>query len=264
MKVLEISSNKNEQYKEVLKLKQKKYRQRSESFLIEGIKLVKHALEKNESVDMLLYAPTLIDEQAIAEIQAMMPKQSICLSLSKELFDGLSDTVNSQGVMAVVKFPQPLTSIDPNGLYLALDHIQDPGNLGTMIRTADAAGFSGLIYSKGTVDPFSEKVLRSTMGSVFSLPLMVCEDLPAFLAESAAEKGMQILCTSLEDSLDYSEANYNKGSIIVIGNESQGVSEAVFNQATNRIKIPIYGEAESLNAAVAAAIIMYEAIKQRR
>ncbi len=264
MKVLEISSNKNEQYKEVLKLKQKKYRQRGECFLIEGIKLVKHALEKDEEVLMLLYSPTLIAEQVIEEIQAMMPKQSVGLSLSKELFTALSDTVNSQGVMAVVKYPDPLNTLDPNGIYLALDHIQDPGNLGTMIRTADAAGFSGLIYSKGTVDPFSEKVLRSTMGSVFSLPLMVSEDLPAFLTDAANSQGMQILCTSLEDSLDYSEANYLKGSIIVIGNESQGVSEEVFKTATKRIKIPIYGEAESLNAAVAAAIIMYEAIKQRR
>ena len=264
MKFLEISSNKNDQYKELLKLKQKKYRYRSECFLIEGIKLIRHAIDKGEAVSIFMYSAAYLTPELIENFKAMLPDTTLCLSLSKELFDDLSDTVNSQGVMAVVKFPKPLIDISADGLYLALDHVQDPGNLGTMIRTADAAGFSGLIYSKGTVDPFSEKVLRSTMGSVFSLPLMACEDLPAFLKIAATNKQMQVLCTSLADSYDYAEADYSKGSIIVIGNESQGVSQEVFDTATTRIKIPIYGEAESLNAAVAAAIIMYEAVKQRR
>lgn len=101
------------------------------------------------------------------------------------------------------------------------------------------------------------------MGSIFSLPLICCDDLSVFLTE-AKTQGLQVLCTSLEDSLDYAAADYQLGSIIVIGNESQGVSEGVFAEATQKIKIPIYGQAESLNAAVAAAIIMYEAVKQRR
>ena len=101
------------------------------------------------------------------------------------------------------------------------------------------------------------------MGSSFSLPLMACEDLASTLKTSKA-KGIQILCTSLEDSQDYTACDYQKGCIIVIGNESQGVSDEVFQEATTRVKIPIYGQAESLNAAVAAAIIMYEAIKQRK
>lgn len=264
MKVLEITSAKNEQYKEILKLKQKKYRIRQNAFLVEGIKLVKHAIEKGEQVQTVLYCNQLLSEENLLPIVNLMQSQTQLISLSKELFEMLSDTVNSQGIMGVVQIPKLLESLDPNGLYLALDHIQDPGNLGTMIRTADAAGFSGLIYSKGTVDPYSEKVLRSTMGSIFSLPLMPCENLPEFLAQVKVVQNMQVLCTSLEDSLDYSQVDYSMGSIIVIGNESQGVSTDVFNQATQRIKIPIYGEAESLNAAIAAAVIMYEAIKQRR
>lgn len=263
MKALEISSSKNEHFKEVVKLKQKKYRHRASQFLIEGLKFVRHAIEQGEEIHQFLYAKELVQPGALEPLLELLPDSVLVCALSKDLFEDLSDTVNSQGVMAVVKMPKKHFELKAEGLYLALDHIQDPGNLGTMIRTADAAGFTGLIYNKGTVDPYGEKVLRSTMGSIFSLPLYCCDDLPAFLAD-AKTQGLQVLCTSLEDSLDYAAADYQRGSIIVIGNESQGVSEGVFSEATQKIKIPIYGQAESLNAAVAAAIVMYEAVKQRR
>lgn len=263
MKVIEINSSKNELFKDILKLKQKKYRTRSHSFLIEGIKLVKHGAFQGEEIAYVLFCKTLITEEAMEEIIHLIPETTTVVYLTKDLFEDLSDTVNTQGVLAVVKIPEALSALKPKGLYIALDRIQDPGNLGTIIRTADAAGFDGLIYNKGTVDPYGEKVLRSTMGSVFSLPLMVVDELPKILAE-ASEMGLSVLCTSLEDSTDYSEGDYKEGAIIVIGNESQGVSEAVFAQATQKIKIPIYGQAESLNAAIAAAIIMYEAVKSRK
>ncbi len=263
MKVIEINSSKNELFKDILKLKQKKYRNRSNSFLIEGIKLVKHGAMQGETIEYVLFCKALISEQTIEEIMALLPETTIVVYLAKDIFEDLSDTVHTQGVLAVVKIPKGMPALKHKGLYIALDRIQDPGNLGTIIRTADAAGFDGLIYNKGTVDPYGEKVLRSTMGSVFSLPLMAVDELPETL-EEAKNMGLAILCTSLEDSTDYSEGNYKDGAIIVIGNESQGVSEAVFAQATQKIKIPIYGQAESLNAAIAAAIIMYEAVKLRK
>lgn len=263
MKVVEINSSKNELFKEIHKLKQKKYRYRSNSFLIEGIKLVKHAALQGEEIQYLLVCKSLIADEVVEEITAQMPEHINLLYLSKDIFEHLSDTVNSQGIIAVVKIPKGLECLKEKGLYIALDRIQDPGNLGTIIRTADAAGFDGLIYNKGTVDPYGEKVLRSTMGSIFSLPLLAVEDLAKTLCESK-EKGHLVFCTSLKDSRDYSEVSYKDGAIIVIGNESQGVSEEVFEQASHKIKIPIYGQAESLNAAIAAAIIMYEAVKGRK
>lgn len=263
MKNIEINSSKNELFKEIYKLKQKKYRYRSNSFLIEGIKLVKHGAFQGEVIDYLLFCKSLIDAVVMEEILTMMPEETNVLYLSKDLFEDLSDTVNSQGVIAVVKMPKGLEHLKEKGLYIALDRIQDPGNLGTIIRTADAAGFDGLIYNKGTVDPYGEKVLRSTMGSIFSLPLLAVDNLAESLQE-AKSKGHTVFCTSLEDSRDYSEVNYKEGAIIVIGNESQGVSEEVFAEANQKIKIPIYGQAESLNAAIAAAVIMYEAVKGRR
>lgn len=263
MKVTEINSSKNELFKEIYKLKQKKYRYRSNSFLIEGIKLVKHAALQGEAIEYLLFCKTLIDSEIIEAIIEIVPETTNLLYLPKDLFEDISDTVNSQGVISVVKIPKPMEVLAPKGLYIALDRIQDPGNLGTIIRTADAAGFDGLIYNKGTVDPYGEKVLRSTMGSIFSLPLMAVEDLSQTLA-GAKTAGTAVFCTSLEDSEDYSTVSYQEGAIIVIGNESQGVSEEVFEQASQKIKIPIYGQAESLNAAIAAAIIMYEAVKSRR
>lgn len=263
MKVIEINSSKNELFKDMFKLKQKKYRYRSNSFLIEGIKLVKHAALQGEVIQYLLCCKSLIASEVIEEITTLLPEHTTLLYLPKDLFEDLSDTVNSQGVIAVVEIPKRLERIKANGLYIALDRIQDPGNLGTIIRTADAAGFDGLIYNKGTVDPYGEKVLRSTMGSIFSLPLLAVEDLAETLHE-AKQEGFSVFCTSLEDSHDYSEVNYRGGAIIVIGNESQGVSEEVFAESSQKIKIPIYGQAESLNAAIAAAVIMYEAVKARR
>ncbi len=263
MKVMEINSSKNELFKDIYKLKQKKYRYRSNSFLIEGIKLVKHAAKQCETIEYLMFCQTLIAPEIIEEILTIVPETTNVLYLPKDLFEDISDTVNSQGVIAIVQIPKAMESLKANGLYIALDRIQDPGNLGTIIRTADAAGFDGLIYNKGTVDPYGEKVLRSTMGSIFSLPLLAVENLAETLA-TAKLNGTAVFCTSLEDSEDYSEANYQEGAIIVIGNESQGVSEEVFEQASQKIKIPIYGQAESLNAAIAAAVIMYEAVKGRK
>lgn len=263
MKVTEINSSKNELFKDIFKLKQKKYRYRSNSFLIEGIKLVKHAALQGQTIHHLIICKSLIEAEIVEEITGLMSEGTDLLYLSKDLFEDISDTVNSQGMIAVVKIPGGMEGLKTNGLYVALDRIQDPGNLGTIIRTADAAGFDGLIYNKGTVDPYGEKVLRSTMGSIFSLPLLAVEDLAKTLQE-ARLMGHSVLCTSLEDSQDYSKVDYSEGAIIVIGNESQGVSDEVFEQASHKIKIPIYGQAESLNAAIAAAIIMYEAVKSRR
>lgn len=273
MKVQEIISNSNEQYKQLLKLKQKKYRYQEAVFLIEGIKFVKHAILQGADLKAIAFTNNLLGEEIIAEIVQMLEtsnankeinKSQIKLfNLSKNLFEALSDTVNSQGILAVVSFPEPIKELDPTGLYLALDRIQDPGNLGTMIRTADAAGFSGIILSKGTVDPFSEKVLRSTMGSIFTLPILQTESLEQTLIDGKA-LGLSIYTTALENSIDYTQGTYKSGTVFVIGNEAQGISDSVFALSDQRITIPIMGHAESLNAAVAAAIVMYEAVNQRR
>ena len=181
-----------------------------------------------------------------------------------KLFEKISDTVASQGIVGVVKLPDNSHSeIKENGLYIALDRLQDPGNLGTIIRTADAAGVDGILVSKGTVDPFNAKVLRSTMGSIFKVNLIFEDDLKERLV-SEQKNGAKVLVTNLENAANYNEINYMGTLIIVIGNEGSGVSSDIINMATQNVKIPIWGEAESLNASVAAGILMYEAAKTRR
>lgn len=263
MKRFEIQSAKNEQFKQALKLKQKKYRQESQSFLIEGFRFVCHALELGVNVHSLWLCESLLSRQEQDRIEGLVPEVLKVYMISESMAKELSDTVNSQGAFALVAMPETHVELKKGGRYLALDRLQDPGNLGTIIRTADAAGFDGILLSKGTVDPYSEKVLRSTMGSIFALPLIVVEDL-VFALENAKQNGFQIVATALENSVIYTEASLAENVIIVIGNEAQGISQAVFEEATCRITIPLNGQAESLNAAVAAAIVMYESDRQRR
>ncbi len=264
MKVLEINSPKNDTYKQWHKLKQRKYRYKESLFLIEGSRFVSHALEVGASVQQIICREDFLNtEEAKRFIENVQSLNIPIAQLTASLFDTLSETVNSQGVMAVVAMPMTDVQFESEGLYLALDRIQDPGNLGTLIRTADAAGFSGVICNKGTVDPFSEKVLRSTMGSIFTMPLYFCDELADVLTD-LKEKSFNIYATALENSLDYTQANYANGTVLVIGNEGNGISKEVFDVCNQKIHIPMYGRAESLNAAIAAAIVMYEAVNQRR
>lgn len=263
MKAFEIKSSKNDQFKQLLKLKQKKHRLESQSFLIEGYRFVMHALETGAKVQSLWLCEALLNAQEVHRLEELSKEPFKLYTITEAMAKELSDTVSPQGAFAVVTMPETRAELKPQGRYLALDRLQDPGNLGTIIRTADAAGFDGIFLSRGTVDPYGEKVLRSTMGSIFSLPLMAVEDLAVFLGE-AANQGYSIMATALNDSILYTEAPLADRVIIVIGNEAQGISDEVFEKATHRITIPISGSAESLNAAVAAAIVIYESDRQRR
>lgn len=264
MRIVDINSAKNETYKSWHKLRQRKHRYKDNAFLIEGARFVSHAFEVGASIHQLICHEALSNtEEAVMLFEQADEKRVPIARLPEALFETLSETVTSQGIIAVVAMPEVEIQFEENGLYLALDRIQDPGNLGTLIRTADAAGFSGVIYNKGTVDPFSEKVLRSTMGSIFTMPLYACDFLPDILLD-LREKSFEIYATALEESVDYTEADYARGSVFVIGNEGSGISEEVFSVCSQKIHIPMFGKAESLNAAIAAAIVMYEAVNQRR
>lgn len=263
MKRFDIQSSKNEQFKQTLKLRQKKHRQESRSFLIEGFRFVLHALEIGVETYSLWLCEKLLTSQELHRLEGLITENTKVYTISEAMAKELSDTVSPQGAFAVVAMPEYGQMLKANGRYIALDRIQDPGNLGTIIRTADAAGFDGILLGKGTVDPYGEKVLRSTMGSIFSIPLIAVEDLAESL-DHALQMDYKVMATALSESIVYTEAPLAEHVIIVIGNEAQGISEDVFLRATHRINIPISGSAESLNAAVAAAIVMYESDRQRR
>ena len=180
-------------------------------------------------------------------------------TVSEPVFRKLSDTQNPQGILCVVKQPE----FDPEaclsreqGLYLILERIQDPGNLGTIVRTAEAAGVSCIIMDRDTTDLYAPKVIRSTMGSVFRVPCFYTEDLSGTIAEMKA-KGIVLYAADLKGSVFYNEVKYPGKTAFMIGNEGNGLKPETAEMADERIKIPMKGKTESLNAAVAAALLMY-------
>ena len=188
--------------------------------------------------------------------------------VSDEVFARMSDTQSPQGVLAVLKQPgYTLEQILDGGkkapLLLLLEHLQDPGNLGTILRSAEGAGVSGVILSADSVDLFNPKVVRSTMGAIFRLPFFYAENFSQTICD-IKKKGIRIFAADLEGSRDYDLEDYTAPSAFLIGNESRGLSEEAKALADRRIFIPMEGKLESLNAAVSAAVLVYEGARQRR
>lgn len=242
---MNIQSDKNKIIKEINSLKLRKNREKLKLFILEGDKLIK------EAEDSISYIVT--SESYRGNIESDY-------TVSDSLFQKISDTVNPQGVLAVCHIREnKFKNNDKNPLYILLENIQDPGNMGTIIRTADAAGADGVFLSKGCVDIYNPKVVRSTMGSIFHLPVYTDVDLTKLLSE--------INVTSVAAHLKGVKTPYDidmkKGAAIIIGNEGSGISDELSAKADNLVKIPMPGKAESMNAGVAAAIMIYEALRQR-
>lgn len=261
-----LSSPDNKKIKELQQLSKKKFRKEKQSFVIEGIRFVESALEKAIPLKDVFYATSLLEnDRGQNLIESLMDKGIRYHEVSDKLFSRIADTVTTQGIMAIAPMPETLPLIDLEtlpSLSLVLDRIQDPGNLGTIIRTADAAGIKDIILVKGTTDPFASKVLRSTMGSIFDVQLhfMETDEVIHFMKES----GIRLVVTALGGELYHYELPVSDPLTLVIGNEGNGVSNAFLKGADERIKIPIYGGAESLNASVAAGIVLYDcAIRQK-
>jgi len=197
----------------------------------------------------------------IAEGNIVMPEEGVPTEiLSEQLFRNLSDTVTPQGILAVIEMPEYQRGDivkSPQAALLCLENIQDPGNLGTMIRTAEGAGMSGIILSEGCVDLFNSKVVRATMGALFRVPYYICKDM-ATEVERLKKEAFSIYAAHLQGTKDYTEEEYSGRVALLIGNEANGLSDSVAEQADKKVKIPMEGELESLNAAVSAALLMYE------
>lgn len=185
--------------------------------------------------------------------------------LSDEVFKKVSDTQTPQGILCVMKqYHYGLDDLfrKENPLFLILEDIQDPGNLGTMVRTAEGAGVDGIIMTKATVDIYNPKTIRSTMGSIYRMPFMYTEDLLGVMKQ-LQEKKVQLYAAHLKGNQYYHELDYKGGTAFLIGNEGNGLKEETAAAADVYMKIPMQGQVESLNAAVASVILMYEAARQR-
>ena len=243
----QISSVKNPHVRFWKSLYDRKGREMSDCFLVEGSRMVREALSSDFEVKELLirenYKPSF-----------HLPDRIPVYILTEHAFSAVTDTNTPQGIAAVL-YRRILPVLGSK--LVALDALQDPGNIGTIIRTADAAGFDGVLLSRECADLFSPKVLRSTMGSIFRMRFSFPENL-AFELKKYREQGFSILSSQLDGEPFFERRDVCSSFVLIIGNEGNGISEAVKSQATHKLCLPMRGGAESLNAAVSAGIMMYD------
>lgn len=243
-----ITSLKNQKVAAWKALKDRKGRRESGCFLVEGRKMVEEALKSAFDVEAVL-----VQEGVSFPDGLTMP----VYELPAHVLAAVCDTKTPQGIAAVVRMKEQ-SALGKH--IVVLDGVQDPGNVGTIIRTADAAGLDGVLLSNQCADVFSPKVLRATMGSIFRMNLRTTDDLPGELTK-LREKGYSILSSQLDGTPFYEREKVAEQFALIIGNEGNGVSEQVQQTATHRVRLPMRGGAESLNAAIAAAIMMYELMR---
>lgn len=258
-----ISSKENEIIKNIKKLKEKKYRDLNNEYIIEGIKIIQEAIQENAKIKRIIICDDCEKNSNISQEMMYEIAKYECIYVTNKIFTSLTDVKNPQGIMAIVeKNNVKEEEIDYNqDIIVALDDLQDPGNLGTILRTVDSIGINQILVSKGTADSYNPKVVRSTMGAIFRVKIIECEDLEKTLKEIKKHK-FEILVTSLQTENSIYDIKYNK-KVIVIGNEANGVEEKIQNMADVKVKIPMLGKTESLNASVATGIMLYEYVRQK-
>ena len=257
-----ISSKENQFIKHIKKLKDKKYRDINNEYLIEGIKLIKEAIQEKAKIKQIVICDECEKIEAIPKDLMYEIAKHECIYVTKKLFETLTNVVEPQGILAIIGKSDPKQEINYNeDIIVALDDIQDPGNLGTILRTVDSIGLTQIIISKGTADVFNPKVIRSSMGAIFRVKVIESEDLKQTLLEIKKHK-FELLVTSLQTKKSVYDIKYKK-KIIVIGNEANGVSKEIQELSDYKIKIPMLGKTESLNASVATGIILYEYVRQK-
>ncbi len=257
-----ISSKDNNLIKHIKKLKEKKYRDEYKEYIVEGLKLIDEAIKEDIEISEIVVCEGCDKSELIESHLKYEMARYECIYVPQNIFKLLSDVENPQGILAVIKLKNGEEEIKyDEDIILALDDIQDPGNLGTILRTADSVGLKQILVSKGTVDSYNPKVVRSTMGATFRVKVIECEELKETLKETQ-KNGYKIMCTSLDAKHSIYETKYNK-KVIVIGNEANGVSKEIQKLADEKVIIPMLGKTESLNAAVATGVILYEYVRQK-
>lgn len=231
-------------------------------FVVEGIRLVQAALEAGRTFMLVLYAPEQLATTAAGQqLLTTLAHQPYSYAATARVVAAASDTTTPQGVVAVTPWldlpPQP------TGMWLILDGVQDPGNVGTLLRSAEAVGVGGVWCSRGTVDVFSPKVVRAGMGAHFWLPIqqqLTWDELPPIIAQRPPTP---IYATLANGTTAYTHVDWREPSVVILGNEAQGLSQQALAMATDTLVIPMVGRAESLNVAVAGSVIMFEMLRQK-
>lgn len=257
--MMEISSSQNTKLKRLKKLKSKKYRDRFGEYLLEGFKSIELALTEQSTIDGIYLEKTQFDRGRLSFLdQIDFPEDNIFI-VEDELLQPLYETESPQGVLAVAKKP----STDFDFLWddslkqiLFLDRVQDPGNLGTIIRTAEAAGYDLVVCGMGCADLFNPKTIRSTMGSVVTMKV-ACEAKGDDVLPFLKGNGFYVISAALNNSVDYRSMERKQPHVLILGNEGSGIREEILEQSDKNVKIPMHGKVESLNVSIAAGILLY-------
>lgn len=257
-----ITSKDNELIKHIRKLKDKKYRDESNEYVVEGVKLVEEAVKENAKIKQIIVCEDTTRTYEIPTHIMLEIAKYECISVSDKIFNIITQVTNPQGIMAIIEKNAQNAKIDyTQDIIVVLDDVQDPGNLGTILRTVDSIGLNQIIVSKGTADAFNSKVVRSTMGAIFRIKIIEVENLTQAIKEMRKHH-FKLMVTSLQTKNSIYDIDFYK-KIIVIGNEANGVSKEIQDMADEKAKIPMLGRTESLNASVAAGVVMYEYVRQK-
>ena len=255
-----IKSKDNSTIKEIKRLREKKYRNLYNKFIVEGFRFVSEALDSKFHVCYVIISETIEEKFKNLRLNEKIKEGTKLIKVSEIILKSICSTDNPQGIAAVVSNEE--VTMDYNeGFYILADKVQDPGNMGTIIRTADAAGAKGVIVTKGAVDIYNDKTLRSTMGSIFKIPIIIDEDLNYI--KKLKCQGFKVMVSSLHTENNFYDVDLRGKIIIAVGNEGSGISEDIYNISDEKVKIPMPGSAESINVGVAAGIMMFEAVRQK-
>lgn len=258
-----ITSASSSQVKHILLLQKKsKARKEYEEFVVEGAKMV---LEAPKDRIVKVYASETYASNNRELLEKLSLEQNKLETVSDNIFAHMSDTQTPQGIMAVVKMRHYNIEemLSDRALIIGIENLQDPGNLGTIVRMGEGAGVTGIVMSSQTADIYNPKTIRSTMGSIYRVPFVYAENFVDAL-KKMQDNGVLVYAAHLKGRFNYTEPDYTKPVAFLIGNEGNGLTEAATEAADTLIRIPMEGSVESLNAAIACTVLTYEAVRQRR
>lgn len=260
-----ITSRQNSRVKELIKLQSKKYRRQKQQFLLEGFTLIESGLKAGAEIEEIYVDSSLDMESEIEKIKQLTSERVLFINLASDLMEEVTTTVNPQGIVAVARRrTAPLEEIlEFEGPLLLLSQVQDPGNAGTLLRSASAAGFEGVIALKGTVELFNPKVIRASMGGIFKPVITTDVETDDFIKktlETAEER--KLVLTDPEAELNYFDVEFQEDDIFVVGNENKGIPGKLRSINHVPVRIPLPGDLQSLNAAVAGSIVIFDWVRQ--
>ncbi len=260
-----VSSKDNSFVKHLRSLSEAKYRKKEKAFLIEGIKMVEEAIREDLGARLVIAEPSLTRHHGKGIIKLAESRNIPILWISERIMDTLSENKTPQPVMAEMKIKQHSEEellANSAGLIVIAHRLQDPGNLGTIIRTAEAVGASGVAVTSNTVDPYNAKTIRASMGSILRLPVIQCGNVTEFI-ETCKRRGFQTVGTILTGDKTHFDVDFRKRTAVILGQEGAGLPQDITAAIDLRVRIPMAPAIDSLNVGTAAAVILYEATRQK-